>query len=99
MKPIPLTSLLLAALASTACVTQPPAPTAAPMGGGGAIDTSGWRCSARGMVMGRYGGGDDAYIQLAGDQRGGNYPIRLNQSGNVATGITGNGTPFSCSKR
>lgn len=97
MKPISLATLLVAALASTACVTQPPAP--APMGGGGAIDTSGWSCSARGMVMGRYGGGDDAYIQLVGDQRGGNYPIRLNQSGNVANGITGNGTPFSCSKR
>ncbi len=94
MKPITTLVLLAAAVASSACVTQPLAQK-----GGGAIDTTGWSCSARGMVMGRYGGGDDAYIQLAGDKQGGNYVVKLNPQGNVASGITGNGTPFTCTKR
>jgi len=94
MKPITAAALLAATLASVACVTQPLAQK-----GGGAIDTTGWSCSARGMVMGRYGGGDDAYIQLIGDKQGGNYPVRLNQAGTVATGLTGNSTPFTCTKR
>lgn len=94
MKNTTLVALMAAALASTACVTQPLAQK-----GGGAIDTTGWSCSARGMVMGRYGGGDDAYIQLVGDKQGGNYPVKLNQAGTSASGITGNGTPFSCNKR
>jgi hypothetical protein len=95
MKPTTTFALLAAALASSACVTQP----LAQKGGGGGVDTSGWSCSARGMVMGRYGGGDDAYIQLSGFARGGDYPVKLNQQGNVATGTTGNGTPFTCTKR
>jgi len=94
MKPITTFALLAAALASSACVTQPLAQK-----GGGGIDTSGWGCSARGMVMGRYGGGDDAYIQLVGDKQGGNYVVKLNPQGNMASGITGNGTPFTCTKR
>lgn len=94
MKPITTLALLAAALASSACVTQPLSQK-----GGGGIDTSGWSCSARGMVMGRYGGGDDAYIQIAGEKQGGNYPVRLNQQGNVATGLTGSSVPFTCTKR
>lgn len=93
MKPITTLALLAAALASSACVTQPLSQK------GGGIDTSGWSCSARGMVMGRYGGGDDAYIQIAGEKQGGNYPVRLNQQGNVATGLTGSSVPFTCTKR
>lgn len=94
MKPITTFALLAAALASSACVTQPLAQK-----GGGGIDTSGWTCSARGMVMGRYGGGDNAYIQIAGEKRGIEYPVRLNQAGNVASGTADNGTPFTCTKR
>lgn len=94
MKPITAATVLAAALASAACVTQPLAQK-----GGGAVDTTGWSCSARGMVMGRYGGGDDAYIQLIGDKQGGNYPVKPIQGSATVSGITGNGTPFTCTQR
>ena len=94
MKSITTGALLTVALTTSACVTQPLTQKSS-----GEIDTSGWSCSARGMVMGRYGGGDDAYIQIAGEKQGGNYPVRLNQQGNVATGLTGSSVPFTCTKR
>lgn len=95
MKSITTCALLTVAVATSACVTQPLAQKKESVG----IDTSGWSCSARGMVIGRYGGGDSAYVQLLGDKQGGDYPVRLNQQGTVATGLTGSSVPFTCTKR
>jgi hypothetical protein len=53
-----------------------------------------WSCSANNMVAGHYDGGATAYIHLSGFNTGSNYPVR--KSGNKATGVTKNGTPFTC---
>lgn len=53
-----------------------------------------WKCSAPGLVSGRYDGGASAYIHLGGFPSGGTYPVV--KKGKVATGTTKNGTKFAC---
>ncbi len=56
-----------------------------------------WTCSAPGLVNGEYSGGDSAYIHLTGFSSGGRYAV--NRQGNTATGVTANGTRFTCRRR
>lgn len=60
----------------------------------GSAHAGSWRCSANNMVSGQYDGGATAYIHLSGFNQGSDYPVR--KSGNKATGVTKNGTPFVC---
>jgi hypothetical protein len=53
-----------------------------------------WKCSAPGLVSGSYAGGATAYIHLQGFSSGGTYSVT--RKGNVATGVTANGTRFTC---
>lgn len=53
-----------------------------------------WTCSASGLQASEYKGGDSAYIHLVGFNSGGYYPVV--KKGNVATGVTANGTKFTC---
>lgn len=53
-----------------------------------------WKCTAPGLVNGSYSGGSTAYIHLSGFSTGGTYPVK--RKGNVATGVTANGTKFTC---
>jgi hypothetical protein len=53
-----------------------------------------WKCSATGLVSGSYDGGATAYIHLQGFSSGGTYSVT--RKGNVATGVTANGTRFTC---
>jgi hypothetical protein len=53
-----------------------------------------WKCTATGLVSGSYEGGATAYIHLEGFSKGGTYPVT--KKGNVATGVTANGTKFTC---
>ena len=53
-----------------------------------------WKCTATGIVSGSYDGGATAYIHLDGFSKGGSYPVT--KKGNVATGVTANGTKFTC---
>jgi hypothetical protein len=53
-----------------------------------------WSCSAKNMVTGRYDGGATAYIHLSGFNTGSNYPV--SKSGSKVSGVTKNGTPFTC---
>ncbi len=53
-----------------------------------------WKCSAHGLVSGSYSGGSTAYIHLSGFSTGGTYPVT--KKGKVATGVTANGTKFTC---
>ena len=53
-----------------------------------------WSCSAPGLVSGSYGGGGSAYIHLTGYGTGNDYPVT--RQGNVASGVTKDGTRFTC---
>jgi hypothetical protein len=53
-----------------------------------------WSCSASGIVTGSYDGGGSAYIHLNGFPSGGTYPVQKN--GKRASGVTKNGTRFTC---
>jgi hypothetical protein len=53
-----------------------------------------WKCTAPGLISGSYDGGTSAYIHLQGFSSGGSYAVTKN--GNVATGVTANGTRFTC---
>ena len=53
-----------------------------------------WTCSAPGLQNSSYSGGDTAYIHLAGFNSGNNYPVT--KKGKVASGVTKNGTRFTC---
>jgi hypothetical protein len=53
-----------------------------------------WKCSAPGLVSASYQGGGSAYIHLSGFSSGGTYPVT--RKGKVATGVTANGTRFTC---
>ncbi|QTL03595.1 hypothetical protein J5J86_23190 [Aquabacter sp. L1I39] len=53
-----------------------------------------WTCSASGLQASEYKGGDAAYIHLVGYSSGNYYPVE--KKGNVVTGVTSNGTKFTC---
>ncbi|MFT0859701.1 hypothetical protein [Ancylobacter sp. G4_0304] len=53
-----------------------------------------WTCEAPGLRTAKYDGGAKAYVHLDGFSRGGNYAVT--RKGNVATGVTANGTSFTC---
>lgn len=61
-------------------------------------DGAQWTCSANGLVSARYDGAAQAYVHLAGFTSGGYYPVKLNEAKTEASGVTANGTPFSCKK-
>jgi hypothetical protein len=79
-----LLSIVVPALAASAAVlfAQPAASQGA------------WKCSAPGLISGNYDGGSTAYIHLQGFPSGGSYAVT--KSGNVASGVTANGTRFTC---
>lgn len=58
-----------------------------------------WECKASQIQNYSYDGGDSAYIHLAPFQRGSNYPVTVSKDGKKATGVTANGTPFTCTKK
>lgn len=58
-----------------------------------------WTCSAKGLKQSSYAGGNTALIHLRGFSRGARYEVTLSEDGRTATGKTGNGTPFTCSKK
>ncbi len=58
-----------------------------------------WECKATGIQNYTYDGGGSAYIHLAPFQRGSNYPVTVSKDGKKATGVTANGTPFTCTKK
>ncbi|MFC1886314.1 hypothetical protein ACFLZM_04595 [Thermodesulfobacteriota bacterium] len=45
-----------------------------------------------------YSGGDYAYIHLEGYSKGNDYKVKLNAQKTEASGTTGDGTPFTCTK-
>ena len=53
-----------------------------------------WTCTASGLQASEYKGGNSAYIHIVGFDTGGYYPVQ--KKGNVATGLTANGTKFTC---
>jgi hypothetical protein len=53
-----------------------------------------WKCTAKGMISGSYDGGATAHIHLTGFSSGGTYAVT--KKGKTATGVTANGTPFTC---
>lgn len=53
-----------------------------------------WTCTASGLKASEYKGGSSAYIHLVGYDTGGYYAVE--KKGNVATGVTANGTKFTC---
>lgn len=55
-----------------------------------------WKCSAAGLIAATYTGGATAYIHLSPFAYGGNY--KVTKKGSKATGVTANGTRFTCSK-
>lgn len=55
-----------------------------------------WTCTAPTLVNFSYDGGEAAYIHLATYAYGGHYPVTKNKAGTVATGVTANGTKFTC---
>lgn len=57
-----------------------------------------WKCTAQGLVNSYYTGSDSAMIHLQGFSSGGSYKATKNAQGTVATGITANGTPYTCVK-
>jgi hypothetical protein len=58
---------------------------------------AGWSCNAKGLVSATYDGGDSAYVHLQGFGNGKYYLVE--RAGKVATGVTTNGTKFTCRER
>ena len=56
-----------------------------------------WKCVADGLENFEFDGGNTAYIHLESYNSGNNYYVEFNASKTVATGKTGDGTPFTCS--
>jgi hypothetical protein len=61
-------------------------------------DGATWKCSSQGLVNSHYTGSDSAIIHLQGYPSGGSYKVTKNAQGTEASGVTGNGTPFTCVK-
>jgi hypothetical protein len=57
-----------------------------------------WSCSAKNMLSGSYSGGSKARIHLKGYGRGGSYSVKK-VSANKVTGVTQDGTPYTCVKK
>lgn len=55
-----------------------------------------WVCDAKNLVVGSYNGGDQATIQLRAYSRAGTYSVKKNAAGDTATGVTADGTAFTC---
>lgn len=53
-----------------------------------------WNCSAQNIKQFSYDGGEYAFIQLAQYETGGTYPVK--RTGDIASGLTKNNTPFEC---
>lgn len=62
-------------------------------------DGSAWQCEAKKMVSSNYDGSNYAYVHLQGYPQGARYKVELNDAMTEATGKTGDGTPFTCTKQ
>ena len=58
-----------------------------------------WTCTAEGLAEFRYDGSDWARIRLAAYSTGGSYKVSKDQTGNTATGVTADRTPFVCTNK
>jgi hypothetical protein len=56
-----------------------------------------WKCDADDIEDFNFNGGDYAYIHLSSYSSGDDYSVTFNETKTVATGTTGDGTPFTCS--
>lgn len=59
-----------------------------------AADAASWKCSAKNLADGTYSGGGTAYIHLSPYKSGHEYPVT--KKGKTATGVTQDGTKFTC---
>ncbi len=58
-----------------------------------------WTCTAETLAEFRYDGGDWARIRLAAYSSSGSYKVSKDQTGNIATGVTADRTPFVCTNK
>lgn len=58
-----------------------------------------WTCTAEGLAEFRYDGSNWASIRLAAYSSGGNYRVSKDKTGDVATGVTADRTPFICTNQ
>jgi len=61
--------------------------------------TSPWVCTAESLIGFSYSGGSTANIHLSAYDNGGDYSVKLNSDKTVATGVTADDTPFTCTKK
>jgi hypothetical protein len=85
---------LIGCAAPTQQTASSGAPATKPVVVASATPAGKWSCSAQGLVSGSYSGGDWANIHIQPFSSGGSY--RVQKNGNIATGVTANGTPFRC---
>ena len=55
-----------------------------------------WKCVAEDIENFSYDGGSTAMIHLGSYSEGGDYDVTLNADKTVGEGVTGDGTPFTC---
>ncbi|MCB1475152.1 MAG: hypothetical protein H6883_10755 [Rhodobiaceae bacterium] len=61
---------------------------------------NGWSCTAAGIQNASYRDGrSSAYIHLSPYANGKNYPVAVSADGKTVTGVTTNGTKFTCKKQ
>ena len=58
-----------------------------------------WTCTAQGLAEFRYDGSDWARIRLAAYSSGGSYKVTKDKTGDIATGVTADRTPFVCTNQ
>ena len=58
-----------------------------------------WTCTAEGLAEFRYDGSDWARIRLAAYSSGGSYKVSKDKTGDIATGVTADRTPFVCTNK
>ena len=58
-----------------------------------------WICTAEGLAEFRYDGSDWARIRLAAYSSGGSYKVSEDKTGDIATGVTADHTPFVCTNK
>ena len=58
-----------------------------------------WTCTAEGLAEFRYDGSGWAHIRLAAYLAGGNYRVSKDTTGDVASGVTADRTPFVCANK
>ena len=61
--------------------------------------TKKWTCTAEGLAEFRYDGSDWARIRLVAYSSGGSYKVSKDKTGDIATGVTADRTPFVCTNK